>query len=95
MNKPIKMDGRQLGWRANGTKVQYYISGSESRTPRWQKLPQTEQVARLTAAAPEMLEALRTVLSNRRLLNDEHFSGVSDRLFSRIREIIEKAENGE
>ena len=54
-----------------------------------------EANARLIAAAPELFELLGAVLNNRRLLNDEHFSGVSERLFSKIKDALKKAEGRE
>lgn len=51
--------------------------------------------AHLIAAAPELLELLKSVAANRRLLNDDHFSGVADKLFAQIDGVLARAEGRE
>ena len=51
--------------------------------------------AALIAAAPEMFALLKSVQANRKLLNDEHFSGVSEKLFAMIAATLSKAEGRE
>lgn len=48
--------------------------------------------ALLIAAAPELLVALRCFVENEGLINDDHFSGVQERLIGLSRELIARAE---
>ena len=47
--------------------------------------------ASLISAAPEMLEVLRALILNRKNLNEEHFSGVADKLFGLADAAVKKA----
>lgn len=49
------------------------------------------QFVSLIAAAPELLMLVNSFVINRKQLNDEHFSGVADRLFERAAEVVAKA----
>jgi len=52
---------------------------------------EAEANARLIAAAPDLLAALRAFVLNERQLNDEHFAGPQARLMAFARETLAKA----
>lgn len=81
-------------WKAAGILVQYYRPGDENRSPRWMALPETEGNARLIAAAPDLLAALKRVVNLARLRSTPDCTCIQCTTVADARAAIAKAEGG-